>query len=131
MACSSRWGDGRLTESGRKRLLYAEDDLLSRRLFSILARQAAIECDLACDGEEALAMFRAGRYDGVVLDTYMPGLDGEELAREIRRIDKKVPLVAVTSDRGAVEKLREAGVEQVFFKPRGGRECVAYLLERI
>lgn len=115
----------------RKRVLYAEDDLLNRRLFAILLHRSGVVCDCVSEGKGALRLFAERRYDGVVLDSYMPGLDGREVARAIRTIAPKVPIIALTSDLEAEEDLLRAGFDRVFCKPLRGRECLDYLLAAI
>jgi DNA-binding response OmpR family regulator len=114
-----------------KRVLYAEDDFLNGRLFEIILRHAGVDCDLAGDGKTALGLFKSRRYDVLILDAYLPGLNGEEIAREIRRENRKVPLIAVTSDSGAVESLYRTGFNRVFLKPLAGREWLDYVLGQL
>lgn len=114
-----------------KRILYAEDDFLNGKLCEILLKRAGVGCDLAFDGTSAVRMFVSGEYHAVVVDAYLPGLSGEEVARRIRKRDDDVPLVAVTSDLDATERLIEAGFDRVFEKPLRGREFLDYLLSRL
>jgi len=47
----------------------------------------------AINGEEALEVFRLNAVDAVVLDYLMPGIDGEETARRIRKLNSDIPIV--------------------------------------
>lgn len=114
-----------------KRVLYAEDDYLNGKLFEILLRQEGVRCDLAGDGKTALSLFSTETYGVVILDAYLPGLNGAEIARAIRESNPEVPLVAVTSDAGAVETLYGAGFDRVFLKPLRGRICLDYVLRQL
>lgn len=109
-------------------MLYADDDFLNGRLMQILLRHAGVECDLAHDGRLAFRMYQSARYDAVILDTYLPGLNGDDVARRIRRTDGSVPLVAITSDEEARDRLMNAGFDRIFLKPLRGRKCLDYLL---
>ena len=78
----------------------AEDRaILHRELDTILRERGySVEgIDLFSGGEEFLAKFRGGRYDLVFLDIYMEGINGIQTAREIRRTDKNVRLIFVTT----------------------------------
>ena len=50
----------------------------------------------ACDGKQALEMFRGNAVDLVLLDYYMPGMNGGEVAAEIKRL-RPVPIIMVSS----------------------------------
>lgn len=114
-----------------KRVLYVDDDFLNGRLLEILLRNEGVACDLASDGSKAVAMFAAAHYDLVVLDAYLPGLNGNEVAERIRRLDAMVPLVGLTSDADAAASLERAGFDRVFQKPLRGRKCLDYLLSHL
>lgn len=51
----------------------------------------------ASDGEEALAAVRKKLPDIIILDYMMPGMDGEATLKEIRKIDKKLPIIMFTA----------------------------------
>ena len=106
------------------KVLYAEDEYTNRKLLELLLQKRGIECDLAEDGFSALDMFQRNHYSVVVLDHYMPGLSGAEVAREIRAIDHKIPLIALTSDDSQVPVLEEAGFDKIFIKPLRGDDYV-------
>jgi CheY-like chemotaxis protein len=103
------------------KVLYAEDEFTNRKLLELLLQREGVECDLAPDGIAALNMFRTNKYSVVILDHYMPGMSGADVARRIRSLDKDVPLIALTSDDSQVPDLESAGFDRVFIKPlRGG-----------
>ncbi len=75
------------------RSLVAEDDFTSRKLLQrFLAAHG--ECDAAADGAEAVDAFQAAleggeKYDLVCLDIMMPKKDGQEVLKDIRRIEEE------------------------------------------
>ncbi|MGH9682325.1 MAG: response regulator transcription factor [Candidatus Acidiferrales bacterium] len=80
----------------------------------------------ARDGEEALNIFRAKPPDIVLLDVNMPGMDGLETCREIRR-NSNVPIIMLTvrnSERDKVLAL-DAGADDYVVKPFGMQELLA------
>ena len=78
------------------RILLVEDDPSIREITTLGLRGAGFSVATAADGLEGLARFRAERPDLVLLDVMLPGLDGLEVAREIRR-DSTVPIVMLTA----------------------------------
>ena len=74
---------------------------------------------LAESGSEALSLFREHEFDGVFTDVGMPGMSGWELAREIRLINKKIPIAVITGWGEAVgsHEKKAAGVDWIVAKP--------------
>lgn len=103
-----------------KRVLYAEDEYTNRRLIEIRLNQAGVECDLAENGVQALELFRRNRYALVILDNYMPGLMGDQVARMIRKENSTIPIIAITSDDEEIANLLESGCNDVLIKPLKG-----------
>lgn len=106
------------------KVLYAEDEYTNRKYLEILLQREGIDCDLAEDGVSALDMFQRNSYSVVILDYYMPGMNGAEVAKEIRALDKSVPLIALTSDDSQVPELQNAGFDKIFIKPLRGDDYV-------
>jgi signal transduction histidine kinase/CheY-like chemotaxis protein len=117
------------------RVLVVDDNSVNRR---ILARQVELAgasmTDTAAGGEEALELMRRGRYDLVLADLQMPGMDGFELASRIRAREQeadlpRVPILAVTAS--ALEdhevKTREVGMDGLVTKPVGIEQLRATL----
>ena len=98
-------------------LLYAEDEFTNRKIMEIQCRKFGVECVLVEDGQEALEKCRERHFSLVVLDQYMPGLNGDEVARELCRTHPDLVMVAITSDDSCVPRLKDAGFSDVFVKP--------------
>lgn len=85
-------------------VLLVEDDIQIREVIGdFFARRDEIMLDLAADGEIGLSKILNGQYDLIVLDIMMPGIDGFELCRIIRK-RSDVPVVFLTG------KVREEDV---------------------
>ena len=85
-------------------VLLVEDDIQIREVIGdFFARRDEIRLDLAADGEIGLSNILNGQYDLIVLDIMMPGIDGFELCRIIRK-RSDVPVVFLTG------KVREEDV---------------------
>jgi CheY-like chemotaxis protein len=89
---------------------------------------------MAASGEEALAMWRSGRYDLMLADLQMPEMDGFELARRIRQGEAstgraRLPILAVTASalESEEERSRAAGMDGFITKPVGIEQLKATL----
>ena len=107
-----------------KKVLYAEDEFTNRKLLEIKLKNFGISTDLAQDGLKAIELFKENTYDLVILDQYMPGMNGDQVARKIREMNPNVPLIAITSDDGEIQRLNEAGFNEVFIKPLRGQHYI-------
>ena len=103
------------------RVLVADDNDMDRMLLSAIVKKAGYSVDSAVDGLDALRKFDACHPQLVLLDALMPGLDGFEVAREIkaRSGDDFVPIIFLTSLTEADELGRcvEAGGDDFLSKP--------------
>ncbi len=104
------------------RVLVAEDDPMSQRLMDHLFQRLGVEYDLAPGGQAALDLLRARRYAVVLMDCFLPGLDGLEATRRLRRGeagDANVPVVALTAATGQDQRARcaDAGMDVFLSKP--------------
>lgn len=88
--------------------------------------QAGFATLAAYDGRSALEIFRRERPDLVILDVMMPGLDGLEVCRQIRR-DSAVPIIMLTARIEEADTLigLELGADDYIAKPFRAREVVA------
>ncbi|HPA50206.1 MAG TPA: response regulator [Thermoanaerobaculia bacterium] len=102
-------------------VLVVEDNEQNLYLVRFLLEGAGWTVVAAPDGPRALEEARSGRFDLVLLDIQLPGMDGHAVARELRRIPALdgVPIVAVTSYAmlGDRERCLEAGCTGYVEKP--------------
>jgi two-component system response regulator MprA len=109
------------------KILVVDDE---RAVRESLRRALALEgydVDLAADGEEALESVRRAEPDALILDVLMPGLDGLQVSRRLRRAGSKVPILMLTA-RDAVENRVEgldAGADDYVTKPFALEELLA------
>ncbi|SFU94675.1 ATP-binding protein [Halomonas korlensis] len=104
------------------RLLVVDDTESNRLLLRELIAQPGIDIELAASGEEALAMAQGQRYDLVLMDIRMPGMDGVETTRALRRLGgdwQELPIVAVTAHVLDAERQRllANGLNDILVKP--------------
>ncbi len=109
-----------------KRVLLVEDNELNREITLEILREGDIEVDAACDGIEALEIFKASEenyYDLILMDIQMPRMSGYEATKAIRALDRKdaasIPIFAITANTLESDKLRayKSGMNQVIEKP--------------
>ena len=111
------------------RILVVEDEA---RLASLLRRgltEEAHAVDLAADGEEALAWVDVGDYDAIVLDIMLPGIDGLEVCRRLRRRRQRMPLLLLTARDSVADRVvgLDAGADDYLVKPFAFAELAARL----
>jgi CheY-like chemotaxis protein len=106
-------------ENSRIRLLVVDDEDFVRELLADILEGERCDVYLAEGGNEALSAFKEMTFDGVFTDVGMPGMSGWELAREIRQINKNVPIAVITGWGEAVgsHEQKAAGVDWVIAKP--------------
>jgi two-component system response regulator MtrA len=108
------------------RILLVEDDASIREVVALGLRAIGFEVVTAADGPAGLARWRADRPDLVLLDIMLPGLDGLEVCREIRR-ESTVPIVMLTARGDTLDIVvgLEAGADDYVRKPFEMPELVA------
>lgn len=108
------------------RVLVVDDEPNLLHTVSYALRQDGHEVVTAADGNEALAVFRATEPDVVVLDVMLPGLDGLEVCRRIRR-DSDVPIVMLTARDTELDTVvgLAVGADDYLGKPFSMRELSA------
>ena len=79
------------------RVLLVEDEPRAAQLLSKGLREQAYAVDVARDGRHALYQTSITEYDAIVLDVMLPGLDGFEVCRELRRGGSHVPVLMLTA----------------------------------
>jgi DNA-binding response OmpR family regulator len=111
------------------RILVVEDEPNIRELVCLHLGLEGYTCDGLADGREALARAEAERYDLLVLDVMIPGLDGLAVCRAVRngRVNRDVPILILTARREESDKVvgLESGADDYLTKPFGVRELVA------
>ena len=109
-----------------KRILVVEDDTRIAELVRDYLERAGFDVRRAADGRTALTLARQDQPDLVVLDLGLPGLDGLDVARALRR-DSDVPIVILTARTDEADRVAglELGADDYVGKPFSPRELVA------
>jgi len=102
-------------------VLVVDDSAVNRKVAEGFLESLDIHADEADSGRTAIALAEQRRYDLVLLDHMMPGMDGPETALLLRAIPgyRDVPIVALTANAGAshAELYRQAGMNDCLLKP--------------
>jgi two-component system OmpR family response regulator/two-component system alkaline phosphatase synthesis response regulator PhoP len=110
-------------------VLVVEDEPNIRELVCLHLGLEGYNCDPVGDGREALRRAEDERFDLVVLDVMIPGLDGLAVCRAVRngRVNHDVPILMLTAKREESDKVvgLESGADDYLTKPFGVRELVA------
>lgn len=104
------------------RVLAADDNPVNRKVLAAILPNLGMEATLVDDGDQAVAAWRDGGYDLVLLDLRMPVCDGLEAARRIRSEEEanhRTPLILLSGDVSAAVRAQgaEAGLDSFVAKP--------------
>ena len=113
--------------STKLNLLLAEDDENLGQLLHTYLKSKGFNVELAVDGKAALDSFNNSRYDFCIFDVMMPKLDGFSLAKEVRELDKKIPILFLTAKSLKADKLEgfSIGADDYLSKPFEMEELLA------
>ncbi|HEY3928080.1 MAG TPA: response regulator [Candidatus Koribacter sp.] len=81
----------------KKKLLCVDDEPAGLRVRKLLLERQGYEVSTAEAGTEGLAAFHAQEFDAVVLDYYMPGMNGGAVARAMRESKPGVPIILLSA----------------------------------
>ena len=111
------------------RVMIVEDEANIRELVRFHLSHEGYACDPIADGQTALKRAEAERFDLMVIDLMLPGLDGLSLCRAVRNgaLNHDVPILMLTAKREESDKVvgLESGADDYLTKPFGVRELVA------
>jgi two-component system response regulator MprA len=109
------------------RILTIEDD----RHMAELLRKGLVEeghsVAFACTGPDGLSLAESGSYDVIVLDVMLPGIDGYEVARRLRRARNRTPILMLTARDATADVVAglDAGADDYLTKPFSFDELLA------
>ncbi|MDR7332722.1 ATP-binding protein [Roseateles asaccharophilus] len=116
-----------------RHVLVVEDDAVNSMIAEAQLATMGCSCDVAFDGEEALACLRKNEYDLVLMDCMLPGLSGYDVTQQWRAEERatgrpRLPIVALTANAlsSNIEQCQAAGMDDYLTKP-----CTVEKLETV
>ncbi|HEV8636618.1 MAG TPA: response regulator transcription factor [Chloroflexota bacterium] len=108
-------------------LLLVEDDPRIARVVERALVEAGHRVDAVHDGVDGLVRAEGGGYDLLVLDVMLPGMDGVEVARRLRRQRARMPILMLTARDAVADRVRglDAGADDYLTKPFALEELLA------
>ncbi len=117
------------------RILIVDDTKVNVTVAVGLLKKTGIGIDTAYSGQEAINLCGENKYDVILMDQRMPGMDGTQALKEIRAlesgINKETPVICLTADaiRGARERYISEGFSDYLTKPVTGDDLERILIE--
>lgn len=110
-----------------KKILIVDDEADIANSIQYVLSQEGFSTTMAHDGLRAMELYEKDRPDLVILDLMMPGIDGYELCRRVRALDKKTPILMLTARTSEIDTVvgLELGANDYIAKPVRLRELVA------
>ncbi|MCC6178561.1 MAG: response regulator transcription factor [Chloroflexi bacterium] len=108
-------------------ILLVEDDPVVRRVVERGLAEAGHRVDTASDGDDGLIRAETGAYDAIVLDVLLPGRDGLDVARRLRRERVRTPILMLTARDAVPDRVLglDAGADDYLTKPFALDELLA------
>lgn len=109
------------------KVLIAEDDIHIRQGLMDVLTNEGYDVVEAADGEAAMLLYRDEKPDILCLDIMMPGLNGYDVCKQIRRDDPHTPILFISAKSEEIDRVLglELGADDFIVKPFGVREVVA------
>lgn len=122
---------GRPSHSSRSptavRLLLIEDDRRTADFIVRGMRESGHQCDLLADGGEGLVLASHEKFDVLIVDRMLPGLDGLALVKALRGVGNETPVLFLTAVAGVDDRVEglDAGADDYLVKPFAFSELLA------
>ena len=110
----------------KQKILIVDDDTNIAELIELYLTKECFQCQQSHDGEEALKKHASFRPDLILLDIMLPGIDGYDVCREIRKTSS-VPIIMLSAKGEVFDKVLglELGADDYIIKPFDSKELVA------
>lgn len=111
---------------GKQKILIVDDDENIAELISLYLTKECFQTLLVGDGESALQAFQSFQPDLILLDLMLPGIDGYQVCRELRKTSD-VPIIMLSAKGEIFDKVLglELGADDYMIKPFDSKELVA------
>jgi len=112
-------------------ILIAEDNEINQQLITLYMKKMGWGFVMVADGNEAMEAFGANSFNAILMDIDMPLVNGIEAARQIRVLNEKIPIVAITAyaDENMRTECAEAGFNAFISKPCSREDIKSVIIE--
>ena len=111
----------------KQRILIVDDDENIADLISLYLTKECFETQIVGDGESALVAVKEFNPNLILLDLMLPGIDGYQVCREVRKEELQVPIIMLSAKGEVFDKVLglELGADDYMEKPFDSKELVA------
>jgi CheY-like chemotaxis protein len=105
-------------ENDRKKILIVEDEPMSVMVIEKILKGYEFDLVIAVDGLDAIDKFKKNTIDLVIMDLYMPKMDGFEASKRIKSMSRDTPIIVISTTLIGEEELkRDIGIDYLLSKP--------------
>jgi DNA-binding response OmpR family regulator len=108
---------------GNYKVLLVEDNLLNQKVLGMFISKLGLEYDVASNGQAAVDLCKENAYPFILMDIYMPGMDGTEATVKIREAEEisghRAKIIAITANESeeSVKRCYDSGMDDYLVKP--------------
>jgi signal transduction histidine kinase len=101
------------------KVLVVDDNILNQKILAKILLKSNINPDVSKDGDDALLKCASRRYDLIFMDVHMPGKDGFEIVKHLRKMDNTAVILGFSADvtQEAIERGIKSGMNAYLTKP--------------
>ena len=102
-----------------KKILICEDNPINSKIIEKILTSYSIDCDYAENGKIAIEKTKTNNYFAIIMDIQMPIINGYEATEEIRKVDKKTPIIALSTNflDKDIKHAKDIGMNNYLYKP--------------
>jgi len=122
-----------MAENTGASILVVEDESSLARFLQLELSHEGYKVETAANGYEALDKFNAGKWDLMLLDLMLPGIDGYEVCRLVKKKNKDLPVIMLTARDALMDKVKglDTGADDYITKPFAIEELLARIRARL
>jgi len=111
----------------QRKILLVEDDPDLSELVALQLQDLEVDCSCIANGREALDAATNNPYDMLILDVMLPEVDGLEICRSVRSVNRHIPIMMLTAKSAELDRVLglEMGADDYISKPFSNMELVA------
>lgn len=110
-------------DQGIGKVLLTEDNPLNQKVLGMFISKLGFEYDVASNGESALELCSKNQYKYILMDIFMPGMDGTEVSKRIREMEKegthtaKIIAISANESEEGIKSYYDSGMNDYLVKP--------------